>query len=115
MVRIAFVLSLALAAAGCPAPESPQTTPVAAVVSSPVAKVLTLEPGARTAIVAGPLYVSSINPGGDMELALVVGDTCGGNETWFAYSGGGVAVPSGQTLCARSLASERRVQAFSGR
>jgi hypothetical protein len=116
MVRIVLVLSAAAVATACPAPsESTQTTPVAAVVTSPIAKVLTLEPGARTAIVAGPLYISSINPGGDMELALVQGDTCGGNETWFAYSGGGVAVPSGQTLCARSLASEARVQAFSGR
>lgn len=115
MVRIAFVMSVVLVAA-CPAPsESTQTTPVAAVVTSPVAKVLTLEPGARTAIVAGPLYISSINPGGDMELALVQGDTCGGNEIWFSYSGGGIAVPSGQTLCARSLASAARVQAFSGR
>jgi hypothetical protein len=115
MVRIALVLTIILLAA-CPAPtESPQTTPVAAVVSSPVAKVLTLAPGARTAIVAGPLYISSINPGGDMELALVQGDTCGGDEVWFSYSGGGVAVPSGQTLCARSLAAAARVQAFSGR
>jgi hypothetical protein len=114
-MRIAtLVVTLALFAA-CPAPPEQRTTPVAAVVTSPVARVLTLEPGARTAIFAGPLYVSSVNPGGDMELALVPGDTCGGDEVWFTYSGGGVAVPTGQTLCARSTATAARTQAFSGR
>jgi hypothetical protein len=115
MVRIATLVAVVVALAACPAPEAQQTTPVAAVVTSPVARVLTLEPGARTAIFAGPLYVSSVNPGGDLELALVSGDTCGGNEVWFTYVGGGVAVPTGQTLCARSNASVARTQAFSGR
>jgi hypothetical protein len=115
MVRIASLVTVAALVLACPAPAESPTTPVAAVVASPVAKVLTLEPGARTAIVGGPLFMSSINPGTDLELALVTGDTCGGNETWFSYSGGGVAVPQGQILCARSHADAPRIHAFSGR
>jgi hypothetical protein len=110
---------LALAAvgflAGCPSPSPAPVAPVAAAAPNPIARVVTLEPDARTAIIAGPLMLSSINPGSDLELALVPGDTCGGDETWFAYSGSGVAVPSGQILCARSRAAQRVTHAFSGR
>jgi hypothetical protein len=106
---------VALLCTACPTPAPAPVVAPAAAAQNPVARVVALEPAARTAIVAGPVFMSSINPGGDLELALVPGDTCGGDEVWFAYSGGGVAVPAGQILCARSRAGERRVHAFSGR
>jgi hypothetical protein len=112
--RVGLSLFAVLALAACPDPTPPQA-PVATVVQNPVARVIALDPDTRTAIVGGPVFVSSINPGGDLELALVNGDTCGGDEVWFTYSGGGVAVPPGQTLCARSHADAKRVHAFSGR
>jgi len=117
MVQPGLAVVAALALTACPSPPvTPAPTPVAAAAAAqPYARVVTLEPAARTAIIAGPAFVSSVNPGGDLELALVTGDTCGGDETWFSYSGGGVAVPAGQILCARSRADVRRVHAFSGR
>ena len=106
------LLIVALVACG-PAPSPTQPVQTAAT-PRPLSRVVTLDPGARTAVIAGPIAVTSINPGSDLELAIVQGDTCAGKEVWFSYSGGGVAVPSGQVLCAKSIASMPRAHAFSG-
>jgi len=75
--------------------------------------VITMEAGAPKAIVSGPFAVTSINPGSDLELALVMrGSDCATATVWFSYSGGGVAVGAGETLCART--ETPRTHAFSG-
>jgi ABC-type Fe3+-hydroxamate transport system substrate-binding protein len=63
-------------------------------------------------VLVGPFQVTAINPG--TELALMISRDGGcADGVWFDYSGGGVVVPEGETLCARS--EETRAQAFSGR
>jgi hypothetical protein len=75
--------------------------------------VITMEAGAPRAIVSGPFAVTAINPGSDLELALVMrGSDCATATVWFAYSGGGVTVGAGETLCART--DKPRTHAFSG-
>ena len=81
-------------------------------VPTPATHVLALAAGAATPIVAGPFTVTAINPGSDLELSLVPGATCRDDAAWFAYSGGGVAVGPGETLCART--DKPRTHAFSG-
>lgn len=78
----------------------------------PATHVVALTAGAAAPIVAGPFAVTAINPGSDLELSLVPGATCRDDATWFAYSGGGVAVGPGETLCART--DKPRTHAFSG-
>jgi hypothetical protein len=80
----------------------------------PATHVVTLAPGAPTPIVRGPFEITTINPAGDLELAIASGEACEG-VVWFAYSGGGAAVGEGEILCARSRRSEPVVQGFSGR
>ena len=105
-------LFLAVLVAGCApqaaapaAPASPKTTRYAT-------EVVTIEPGGAVEILRGPLHVTSINPGTELRLAVAKG-TCDG-ATWFAYSGGGVAVGDGELLCAWSQSSAPVSHGFSG-
>lgn len=77
--------------------------------------VVVLPPGAPTAILDGPLLVTTINPGSSMELAIAsTGDCTASSLLWFSYSGSGVAVGVNETLCARSAADGPATNAFSG-
>lgn len=105
--------------AGAPAPA-----PVAAAVTAepqhvgpgPGTAVVTLAPGAATPVAEGPFLIEAINPGGSLDLAVAPSHDCGDPKlAWFSYSGGGTAVGSGQTLCARSQAGGLRTHGFSGR
>jgi len=73
-----------------------------------------LAPNVATPVVAGPFSIRSVNPSGDLEMALSMTKRCTGELLWFGYSGAGVAVGANQTLCVRSGASGARTQAFSG-
>jgi hypothetical protein len=81
--------------------------------------VATLPAGTSAAIVQGPFAISAINPGHELELAIgttgAAGGACSGALAWFEYSGGGVTVGAGQTLCARNVAHETATHGFSGR
>jgi hypothetical protein len=101
-VRIALAIVAAAVGMNVPAP-----------VHGPGTIVVTLAPNAPTKIVDGPFAVSSINPGSRLVLAMG-STTCSGQLVWFEYSGGGVAVGAGQTLCARSSAHEPTTHGFSG-
>ncbi len=116
MSRAALAAAVLLAACPAPAaaPVAPGAAPAASVAPTYATKVVALEPDAPTAIVAGPFAVTAINPGSDLALALVPGTACTADATWFGYSGGGVAVGRGETLCARSSAGATKVNAFSG-
>lgn len=97
---------LALVASCAPATSAPPRNPTLAT------HVVALAASAATPIVAGPFAVTAINPGSDLELSLVPGATCRDDAAWFSYSGGGVAVGPGETLCART--DKPRTHAFSG-
>jgi hypothetical protein len=75
---------------------------------------VTLGDGVPTPILDGPALVNAINPGTDLYLALAPSHRCDdAGVVWFGYSGGGVGVGPGQTLCARSIRHEPHTQAFS--
>ena len=74
--------------------------------------VVTLAPNVPTPIVDGPFAISSINPG--RELMVKIG-TCTDATAWFSYSGGGIVVGAGQSLCARNVDSAPATHGFSGR
>jgi hypothetical protein len=77
--------------------------------------VVAIAPSVTTPIVVGPFAVTSINPGGDLELAVAADPACADvGAGWFEYSGGGVRVGDGQILCARSSAGSVTNQGFSG-
>jgi hypothetical protein len=79
----------------------------------PATHVVTLTPGSPTPILRGPFEVTTINPGGDLVLAISKTESCA-DVVWFVYSGGGAAVGDGEVMCARSSASEPLTQGFSG-
>jgi hypothetical protein len=91
--------------AGCAA-RPPATKP-----TTYASHVVTLSAGTPAAIVTGAFAVTAINPGSDLELSLVRG-ACRDDAVWFTYSGGGVSVGAGETLCART--DKPRAHAFSG-
>jgi hypothetical protein len=112
----------AAAAAGAPATRA---TPVPTSPAEPAhpgescavgcTLVVSVPPGVATPIVTGPFAITTINPGGDLDLALSTDGACGAvGAGWFDYSGGGVSVGSDQTLCVRSSAGEPRTHGFSG-
>jgi hypothetical protein len=74
--------------------------------------VVTLAPNMPTAIVDGPFAISSINPG--RELMVKIG-ACSSAAAWFSYSGGGIVIGAGQSLCVRSVDSAPATHGFSGR
>jgi len=94
-------------------PAGPPPTDVQALPAGPATAVVVLQPGVPTPVLDGPFLVTAINPGSSMELAVAHSHACDG-AVWFAYSGGGVAVGKGQTLCARSGANGPRTNGFSG-
>ncbi len=112
-------LAIVAACGGAPRPTASTTAPVgvnARLGSGGLGTiVMTLAPDAPTAIVDGPFAVSAINPGRALVLAVGSNGACSGELAWFEYSGGGVAVGAGQTLCARSAAHEPVTHGFSGR
>ncbi|MBS1117930.1 MAG: hypothetical protein H6Q90_158 [Deltaproteobacteria bacterium] len=118
---MAVAAVLALAACKTTAPTkltSPVPDPdnqVTALPAGPATAVVRLAPAVPTAVLAGPFEAFSINPGGNLALAIAPAAKCDDPDLrWFGYSGGGVAVGIGQFLCARSDASELRTHAFSG-
>jgi hypothetical protein len=113
LLAVAALLAVALAAcASQPAPAAAPATPVPTpTFATPV---VALVPATPAAIAHGPFEIRSINPGSDLVLSLAPGATCADDATWFAYSGGGVVVPAGHLLCARSAASGPVAHAFSG-
>jgi hypothetical protein len=105
---LAPLLLSACGAAAAPG-GAPSTTPgtVASgrapdAVSGPATFVVTLEQEVATPVLRGPFMVTSINPGTQLELGLVAGESCEQVQAWFDYSGGGVGVAAGQVLCVRS-------------
>lgn len=73
-------------------------------------RVLEMDLGDVTAVLVGPWLVTTINPGG-VDLMISPNKHCD-DGLWFDYTGGGVAVPDGEALCARAHA--HRTVAFSG-
>jgi hypothetical protein len=116
-VRAALLLLAAChggARAAAPAaPAGPPPTDVQPLPAGPATAVVVLAPGVPTPVLDGPFLVTTINPGSSMDLAVAKSHACDG-AVWFAYSGGGVAVGKGQTLCARSAADGPRTNGFSG-
>jgi len=105
-----FVIATALAACG---PQA--AAPAAPSPPKPIryaTKVVTIAPQEAVEILRGPFHVTSMNPGTELRLAVAKG-TCDG-ATWFAYSGGGVAVGDGELLCAWSQSSAPIAHGFSG-
>lgn len=81
----------------------------------PATAVVRLTPDLPTAVLAGPFEVFTVNPGGSLAMALASGPRCDdASLAWFSYSGGGVAVGSGQVLCVRSHAASAVTHGFSG-
>lgn len=117
--RVPRALLVVLAACHAPSapavksPVGPPPTDVQALPAGPATAVVVLQPGVATPVLDGPFLVTTINPGSSMELAVARSHACDG-AVWFAYSGGGVAVGKGQTLCARSGADGPRTNGFSG-
>jgi hypothetical protein len=118
---LVFSLSLGCAAPGARAitPSSRGAVALSARVAPPAAAgpatfVVTLVPGEATAVLRGPFVVTSINPGGALELGLAGGESCAAVDAWFSYSGGGVAAAPGEILCARSGAAAPVTHGFSG-
>lgn len=99
-------------ASGASAPTTQRALPPAK--PGPATHVVTLAPGAPTPILRGPFEITTINPGGDLDLGVSSSEACEG-VVWFAYSGGGAAVGEGEILCARSGRSAPIVHGFSGR
>ncbi len=93
------------------APATPRELPPAK--TGPATHVVTLVPSSPTPIVRGPFEITTINPGGSLELGVSTSETCT-EVVWFSYSGGGAAVADGEVLCARSHASEPVTHGFSG-
>jgi hypothetical protein len=119
-VRLASLLAVA-ACASRSAPAAQPTSSVAlpreppAPVRSYDTRVVSLTRGVATPILIGPFEITTINPAGGLELMLS-GRGCGdASALWFSYSGGGVVVPAGETLCARSWRDGAVSQAFSGK
>jgi hypothetical protein len=112
---IAFVAGChtATQAAAPVVPAGPPPTDVQPLPPGPATAVVVLQPNVPTPVLDGPFLVIAINPGTSMDLAVARSHACDG-AVWFAYSGGGMAVGKGQTLCARSDASGPRTNGFSG-
>jgi hypothetical protein len=101
--------------AGPASPPPPVTTEVAVLRPGPATAVATLAPNVPTPVLDGPFLVTTVNPGSNMDMAIAPSHRCDDPKlAWFGYSGGGVAVGKGQTLCVRSGASEPRTNGFSG-
>jgi len=115
----ALALVVALAACHAPAtrteaPRAPTGTPVPRAPGVGTA-VVVLPPGTPIAVLEGPFLVTTINPGSSMELAIALDRDCAAASLlWFSYSGSGVAVGAGETLCVRSAAEGPRTNGFSG-
>jgi hypothetical protein len=113
-LALAACHSTAAVAPASPAPAAPANQ-ITALPAGPATAVVQLAPGVPTAVLAGPFEVISVNPGGDLELAVAPTASCADPQlAWFGYSGGGVAAGTGQVLCARSSGKQIRTQAFSG-
>lgn len=124
-MRGAVVVLGALALVGCArtrqlAPVEPAAGAAASanliqpLPAGPATAVVELAPGTPSAVLAGPFEVYTINPGGDLAFAIAPTTDCAAaGLRWFSYSGSGVAVGTGQTLCART--SSRGTHGFSGR
>jgi hypothetical protein len=115
---VPFLLLVACKTAGggggvAPTNAAPTKREVPPAKPGPATHVVELAPGSPTPILRGPFEITTINPAGDLELAISKDESCSG-VVWFSYSGGGAAVAEGEILCARSHRSEPRTQGFSG-
>src|SRR5215813_11405410 len=100
-MRSWLVLVAACAPHSQSAPSSHPSGPVepAKPIRAVDTRVIQLAADQAAAVLVGPWLVTSINPGG-VELAISPDGRCD-DGTWFDYTGGGVAVPAAETLCAR--------------
>lgn len=121
MRRVVFVLVVACKIG---APGSATTTTSAAPTTrvvppakpGPATHVVELAPGSPTPIMRGPFVITTINPGGGLDLGMAKdpeNESCAG-VVWFEYSGGGAAVGEGEIMCARSNRSGTITHGFSG-
>jgi hypothetical protein len=110
MRRLLPALLLAACSHRAPA-AAPAAPPPIPTYATPV---VALAPAAPTPIAEGPFEIRSINPGSELVLSLAPGAACTADAAWFVYSGGGVVVPAGHMLCARSGAEAPVAHAFSG-
>jgi hypothetical protein len=115
-------LALIAALAACGPRAAMTTSPAVAGVNVGIGSassgtiVATLAPDVPTAIVDGPFTISAVNPGRDLALAIAADRACtAASLVWFAYSGGGIVVGPGQTLCVRDVDRAPATQGFSGR
>jgi hypothetical protein len=74
---------------------------------------VTLAPNTPTPIGDAPFAIASIQPG--RELMFAIGACNAASLAWFSYSGGGIVVGAGQSLCARSVDASPATHGFSGR
>lgn len=88
---------------------------IAMLSAGPGTVVVRLSPNQPLAVLAGPFEVRTINPGGNLSMAIAPDRRCDDSSLpWFSYSGGGVAVGTGQVLCVRSSAASAVTHGFSG-
>jgi hypothetical protein len=111
-VKLALVFVVACGHA-MPPPTATTGANVALGSASTGTIVVTLAPNTPTPIVDGPFAITSINPG--RELVFAIGACNAASLAWFSYSGGGIVVGDGQSLCARSVDSAPATHGFSGR
>src|SRR5690242_7997850 len=91
-VRMLFVVVVAAChpphVGPTPAPNAPTTArELPPPKAGPATHTVVLAPGSPTPIMRGPFEITSINPGGSLELSVGTSDACAG-AVWFAYSGG---------------------------
>jgi hypothetical protein len=88
---------------------------ISTLAAGPGTVVVRLSPNQPIAILAGPFEVRTINPGGNLSMAIAPDRRCADPSLpWFSYSGGGVAVGAGQVLCVRSSSASAVTHGFSG-
>jgi hypothetical protein len=104
--------ALALVACGHAMPAAVAGDDVALGSAASGTIVVTLAPNTPTPIVDGPFAITAINPG--RELMVKIG-ACSSAAAWFSYSGGGIVIGGGQSLCARSVDPAPATHGFSGR
>jgi len=117
-VRLAALALLACCKSGGTVPPpagpvGPSPTEIPSRPPGPATVVVALRAHVATPVLDGPFLVTTINPGSSMEMAIATDHHCDASGlVWFGYSGGGVAVAAGQTLCVRTSAA--RTNGFSG-
>jgi hypothetical protein len=113
-MRSMFALAVLAACGGAPRTSPAPSTSTAAPAITYGTAVAVLAAGTPVSVLAGPFAVTAINPGSNLLLGLSTTGACDASVVWFSYSGGGVAVGDGETLCARSTVQAPVPHGFSG-